>query len=151
MTAYLGLGTNLGADKAGNLHQAINLIGEQAGHVLACSSFIETEPWGFDSPHRFLNAVVAIETPYTARELLKVTQSIEKALGRTCKTTGTSYADRVIDIDILLYGDEVIAEPDLTIPHAHLLEREFAYLPLLEIAPDIAYPANGLPLSTLVS
>ena len=81
MTAYLGLGTNLGEDKTGILHQAIDHIGEQAGRVLACSSFMESEPWGFSSDNRFLNAVVAIDTALSPHELLETTQSIEQHMG----------------------------------------------------------------------
>lgn len=150
MTAYLGLGTNLGEDKTGILHQAIDHIGEQVGRVLACSSFMESEPWGFSSDNRFLNAVVAIDTALSPHELLETTQSIERLMGRTHKTVDGNYTDRNIDIDILLYGDCVIATAELTIPHAHLLQRQFVYIPLLEIAPDVIYPTNGIPLSELV-
>lgn len=150
MTAYLGLGTNLGEDKIGILHRTINHISEQAGSVLACSSFIESEPWGFSSENRFLNAVVAIDTALSPHELLAATQSIERMMGRTHKTIDGNYSDRNIDIDILLYGDVTISTPELIIPHAHLLQRPFAYVPLLEIAPDIIYPTNGVALSELV-
>lgn len=136
MTAYLGLGTNLGTDKAANLRQAVKFLSEQAGHVLACSSFIETEPWGFQSVNTFLNAVVAIDTPHTPHELLRITQSIERSMGRTHKTIDANYKDRIIDIDILLYGEETIHDADLTIPHPLIMQREFVYLPLFEIAPE---------------
>ena len=137
MTAYLGLGTNLGVDKAANLHQAVTLLGEQAGNVLACSSFIETEPWGFQSENTFLNAVVAIETSYSPHALLRITQAIERHMGRTHKTKDGDYKDRIIDIDILLYGKEVIHDSDLIIPHPLIMQREFVYRPLFEIAPEI--------------
>ena len=104
MKAYLGIGTNLG-DRAANLHGALEMIDEQAGHVLACSSFIETEPWGFQSENSFLNAVLEIDTPHAPYELLRITQEIERAMGRTHKSVGGIYSDRVIDIDILLYED----------------------------------------------
>lgn len=136
MTAYLGLGSNLGTDKVANLHQAVALINEQAGHILACSSFIESEPWGFQSTNTFVNAVVAIDTPHTPHELLRITQAIERSMGRTHKTVGTNYTDRIIDIDILLYGEEVIDDDVLTIPHPLIMQREFVYLPLFEIAPE---------------
>lgn len=140
MTAYLGLGTNLGRDKATNLHQAVSLINEQAGRVLACSSFIESEPWGFCSENIFLNAVVAIDTPHTPYELLRVTQSIEQSMGRTHKSVDGCYTDRIIDIDILLYDDFVVNEAELTIPHPLIWQRPFVYVPLLEIAPHITPP-----------
>ena len=136
MKAYLGIGTNLG-DRAANLHCAVKQINEQAGHVLACSSFIETEPWGFASDNAFLNAVVEIDTPHTPHELLRITQTIEREMGRTHKSVGGVYSDRIIDIDILLYEDLVINEPDLTIPHPLMWQRKFVYDPLLEIAPHL--------------
>lgn len=137
MRAYLGLGTNLGSDKVGNLEQAIQLIDEQAGHVLACSSFIESEPWGFNSEHSFVNAVVSIDTLYTPHKLLQITQDIERRMGRTHKTIGMNYTDRIIDIDILLYGEETINSPELTVPHPYIMQREFVFLPLFEIAPEM--------------
>ena len=136
MTAYLGLGSNLGTDKAANLNLAITLINEQAGHVLACSSFIESEPWGFQSTNSFVNAVIAIDTPHTPHDLLRITQAIERNMGRTHKTINANYTDRIIDIDILLYGEEVIHDDILTIPHPLIMQREFVYHPLFEIAPE---------------
>ena len=136
MTAYLGLGSNLGTDKAANLNLAITLINEQAGHVLACSSFIESEPWGFQSANSFVNAVIAIDTPHTPHDLLRITQAIERNMGRTHKTINANYTDRIIDIDILLYGEEVIHDDILTIPHPLIMQREFVYHPLFEIAPE---------------
>ena len=137
MTVYLGLGTNLGEDKAANLRQAVDMLHEQAGHVLACSTFIESEPWGFESANTFLNAVIAIDTPYTPHQLLAITQSIERAMGRTHKSINGNYTDRIIDIDILLYDDIIIDTPELTIPHPLILQRDFVYRPLLEIAPQL--------------
>ena len=136
MRTYLGIGTNLG-DRAANLHCAVDLINAQAGHVLACSSFMETEPWGFASDNAFLNAVVEVDTPYTPHELLHITQGIERTMGRTHKSINGNYSDRIIDIDILLYGDEIINEPDLTIPHPLMWQRHFVFEPLLEIAPHL--------------
>ena len=136
MIAYLGIGTNLG-DRAANLHDAVKQINEQAGHVLACSSFIETEPWGFSSDNAFLNAVVAIDTPHTPHELLRITQEIERAMGRTHKSIGGNYSDRIIDIDILLYDEVTIQDADLTIPHPLMWQRSFVYEPLWEIAPHL--------------
>ena len=136
MTAYLGIGTNMG-DRAANLRAALDMISEQAGHVLACSSFIETEPWGFQSDNAFLNAVVAIDTPHTPHALLRITQEIERTMGRTHKSVGGVYADHIIDIDILLYDDVEINDAELTIPHPLMWQRRFVYEPLLEIAPHL--------------
>ena len=136
MIAYLGIGTNLG-DRTSNLNSAVNLINEQAGHVLACSSFIETEPWGFNSDNAFLNAVVEIDTLHSPHDLLRVTQEIERSMGRMHKSVNGVYSDRIIDIDILLYGDLTVNDSELIIPHPLMWQRRFVYEPLLEIAPHL--------------
>ena len=136
MTTYLGIGTNLG-DRAENLTRAVALISEQVGTVLACSSFMETAPWGFTSDNHFLNAVLAVDTALSPLELLRVTQSIERELGRLHKTIDGNYSDRIIDIDILLYEDLTIVSEELSIPHPYILMRDFVYLPLGEIAPEV--------------
>jgi 2-amino-4-hydroxy-6-hydroxymethyldihydropteridine diphosphokinase len=130
---YLGLGSNLG-DRSELLLQAIRLIDERVGKVTCQSSFIETEPWGFESEHRFLNAVILCETDKSPYEVLGITQQIERTLGRRHKTLATrQYQDRPIDIDILLYDDLTIDEPDLKIPHPLMHERDFVMVPLDEI------------------
>ena len=141
--AYLGLGSNLG-DREANIRKAISLIGKKVGLVLRQSSLIETEPWGFESSNKFFNAVILCETPLTPRQLLKVTQSIERQLGRRKKSSASrlpspsssspvSYSDRPIDIDILLYDDLTVDEPDLKIPHPLMKQRDFVMIPLQEI------------------
>jgi len=134
---YLGLGSNLG-DREAVLLQAIKLIDERVGQVLRHSSFIETEPWGFESTNRFLNAAVCCETALTPREVLQVTQQIERDLGKrkrhaTKRQKEINYHDRPIDIDILLYDDLIVDEPDLKIPHPLMYQREFVMRPLNEI------------------
>ena len=129
---FLGLGSNLG-DRKENLACAIRLIGERVGKVLRVSSFIETEPWGFESDNAFMNAVILCETDLLPRQLLRVTQKIEREMGRKKKSTNGGYADRCIDIDILLYDDLRVDEPDLQIPHPLMNEREFVMIPLGEI------------------
>ena len=134
---YLGLGGNLG-DREAVLLQAIKLIDERVGQVLRRSSFIETEPWGFESEHRFLNAAVCCETALSPRQVLQATQQIERDLGkRKCHATKRqkeiNYQDRPIDIDILLYDDLIVDEPDLKIPHPLMHQREFVMRPLNEI------------------
>ena len=131
---YLSLGSNLG-DREQNLKRAICLIGERVGKVTRQSSFIETEPWGFRSDHRFMNAVILCETDKAPREVLETTQQIERELGRMQKTSHTShlYHDRPIDIDILLYDDINVDEPDLKIPHPLMQQRDFVMIPLREI------------------
>ena len=150
---YLGLGSNLG-DCRKNLERAIRMIGDKVGRVLRQSSFIETEPWGFESEHKFMNAVILCETIKTPRELLLLTQQIERDMGRkkksvngksvngksvngksvNGKSVNVEYADRPIDIDILLYDDLIVDEPDLKIPHPLMHERDFVMIPLNEIS-----------------
>ena len=128
---FLGLGSNLG-DRAENIRKAVLLIQERVGEVVRQSSLIETEPWGFESDHCFLNGVILCETTLTPRQVLRATQKIERELGRKSKTT-SSYVDRPIDIDILLYDDLTVNEPDLKIPHPLMHERDFVMIPLNEI------------------
>ena len=137
---YLGLGSNLG-DREEHIRKAVALIGESIGLVIRQSSLIETEPWGFESANRFLNGVILVETTLTPRQLLKATQKIERQLGRkkkstdSCLLTPVSYSDRSIDIDILLYDDLTVDEPDLKIPHPLMEQRDFVMIPLNEIKP----------------
>ena len=136
---YLGLGSNLG-DRETLIKQAIELIGKRVGKVVRQSSLIETEPWGFESENKFLNGVILCETSLTPRRLLKVTQSIERTLGKnhshaTDRSSTLNYHDRPIDIDILLYDDLTIDEPDLKIPHPLMQERDFVMIPLTQIKP----------------
>ena len=128
----MGLGSNLG-DKRENLACAIRLIGERVGKVLRVSSFIETEPWGFESENGFVNAAVKCETMLSPRQVLRATQKIEREMGRKKKSTNGGYADRCIDIDILLYDELRVDEPDLQIPHPLMFERDFVMIPLKEI------------------
>lgn len=141
---YLGLGSNLG-DREENMRKAIQLIGERVGKVTKQSSFIETDPWGYESANRFLNAVILCETSKKPREVLLLTQQIERDLGRKTKrhfkkndvgstsVETESYSDRPIDIDILMYDDLTVDEPDLQIPHPLMQERDFVMIPLKEL------------------
>lgn len=127
---YLGLGSNQG-DRLGQITRAIELIGERVGRVVRQSTLIETDPWGFTSGNKFLNGAILVETELFPRQVLKVTQQIERELGRWHK--GTAYRDRTIDIDILLYDDITMDEPDLQIPHPFMYQRDFVLIPLREI------------------
>jgi 2-amino-4-hydroxy-6-hydroxymethyldihydropteridine diphosphokinase len=130
---YLSLGSNLG-DKEGNILRAYTLIEQRIGHIARKSSLHRTAPWGFESSNDFLNSVIAIETSLTPRELLTETQRIEKEIGRTAKTSADgTYQDRLIDIDILIYNDLIIDEPDLQIPHPLMNQRDFVLNPLKEV------------------
>lgn len=132
MEIYLGLGSNLG-DKCLHLRTAINEIEKRIGHVECQSAFVETEPWGFESDNTFVNAVVRVDTALSPLDLLKETQTIEREMGRTHKTVDGKYSDRIIDIDILLYGDVEINLPELVVPHPRMHERDFVKKPLEEV------------------
>lgn len=149
-TVYLGLGTNIGNRKE-NLTRAIEALSLALGHYTALSSFIETAPWGFDSENSFLNCAVAFETELAPQELLDTTESIERELGRTTKSNGGAYHDRIIDIDILLYGSVVIETPRLTIPHPLMHMRNFVLEPLAEIAPHAIHPTSGKSIEELAA
>ena len=135
---YLNLGTNIG-NKRRNMITAAALLAERVGDILALSGFYETEPWGFASENLFLNAAVKLKTSFSPSELLLATQQIEKELGRTEKSNG-AYHDRIIDIDILLYDDEIRQTAELTLPHPLMHERKFVMDPLSEIAPFVVHP-----------
>ncbi len=129
---YIGLGSNLG-DRKALLDEALQLIDERVGQVVRVSSYYETEPWGFQSDNTFLNAAALVLTTLSPQRCLKETQRIERQLGRIDKTVDGIFQDRPIDIDLLMYDDLHIEEPDLILPHPHIEDREFVQLPLQEI------------------
>lgn len=139
---YLGLGSNLG-DKETNLRAAVYEMEKRVGKLIALSAFYITEPCGFVSDHSFLNGVCCFDTALSPMELLEETQCIERDLGRTQKSVGGIYKDRMIDIDILLYDDLIMNTSRLTIPHPLMCERRFVMEPLVEIAPDEVHPVTG--------
>ena len=147
---YLGLGTNSG-NKQDNLQRAIEALSLALGLPAACSSFMESEPWGFESKNSFLNCVVTFDTHLSPIELLNTTEEIERRLGRTKKSIGGQYSDRTIDIDILFYGNKVIKSERLTVPHPLLHLRNFVLQPLHEIAPQLIHPAMGRTISELLA
>jgi len=116
-----------------NLRRAVLLIGERVGEVLRQSSVLETEPWGYESDHKFLNAVILCQTELSPRQLLQAVKQIERDMGRVTKSKACRYADRPIDIDILLYDNLTVDDPDLKIPHPLMHERDFVMIPLNEI------------------
>lgn len=147
MQVYIALGSNLG-NKRRNLVTAAALLAERAGEVGAISSFYETEPWGFESEHSFLNAALMLETTLAPLDLLRLTQEVECELGRTAKTDSV-YHDRLIDIDLLLCGEEVIDQPGLQIPHPLMHRRAFVMTPMAEIAPAVVHPVLGKTMKVL--
>jgi 2-amino-4-hydroxy-6-hydroxymethyldihydropteridine diphosphokinase len=137
-TAYLSLGSNLG-DRAANLRAALAQL-DAAGKSLAVSGFYETQP--VDAPDQpwFLNCVAAIETEKTPQELLHLALKIEAAMGRLRMR---KKGPRNIDIDVVLFGDRVVDEPALKIPHPAMQQRRFVLEPLVEIAPEVRHPELG--------
>ncbi|MBU1367759.1 MAG: 2-amino-4-hydroxy-6-hydroxymethyldihydropteridine diphosphokinase [Candidatus Omnitrophica bacterium] len=150
INVFIGIGSNLG-DRLENIHKAIKCLRDTNGiEIEKISSIIETEALGGQPQGKFLNGVVKIKTDLLPQEILAILQDIENKLGRarTIKTpplevSGGSIpmdknGPRTIDLDILLYGNQIVNEPDLKIPHPRMLERNFVMRPLLEIEPEIA-------------
>ncbi|WP_090769776.1 2-amino-4-hydroxy-6-hydroxymethyldihydropteridine diphosphokinase [Pedobacter soli] len=139
-TAYLLLGGNLG-DREANLEQAITLLSAQVGEVISVSALYETAAWGKTDQPAFLNQAVALQTNLTALEVLTKALAIEQELGRVRKD---KWGERLIDIDLILFGDEIIDIPDkLQVPHPHMQNRRFVMEPLAEIAPEVIHPVLG--------
>ena len=152
---YVSLGANIGEREA-TLRRAVREMEHRIGPCVALSRMYETAPVGFDSPHAFLNTAVAFRVTACAQpneadalRVLAITKEIECQLGRRQKSVGGKYADRPIDIDLLLWGDLQMARPELTLPHPHLHERAFVLDPLAEIAPDLVHPALGQSIRAL--
>ena len=137
--AYLCLGSNIG-DKLGYLQQAVKLLtATNFVTIVRSSALYETEPWGNKDLDWFVNAVIEVKTKLSPRELLELCKNTEVQMGRE-KSSSSNYENRKIDIDILFYGDLIVDEPDLKIPHEHLHKRAFAIVPLLELIPDYEHP-----------
>ncbi|HEY6113926.1 MAG TPA: 2-amino-4-hydroxy-6-hydroxymethyldihydropteridine diphosphokinase [Gaiellaceae bacterium] len=138
--AYVGLGANLGAREE-TLRRALELLAAADGvSLLAVSQLRETEPVGVVDQPPFLNGAVALETTHTPRELLDLLLTIEASLGRVREER---WGPRTVDLDLLVYGDEVVDAPGLRVPHPHLHERRFALEPLAELAPELDVPGRG--------
>lgn len=145
-TVYLGLGSNLG-EREEHIRRAVQQIAEQIGTVVRQSALYYSDPWGFESTNSFVNAVVCVRTTLSPRQLLRATQRIERQLGKRKRhatrrdvqsaaadmPSRPVYHDRPIDIDILLYDDLHVDEPDLKIPHPLMQERDFVMTPLNEL------------------
>ena len=132
MKLFVSLGSNIG-DKQQNIERAIALIDDKIGSVVKKSSFYTTEPVGFTSDNYFVNAAIEVKTDLPIYRILKITQKIERLMGRTQKSSKGVYHDRVIDIDILMYGNKKIHSARLTVPHPRMYERDFVMQPLREI------------------
>lgn len=139
---YLGLGSNLG-DRKKNITDATMICGSLIGTLENLSSLYETEPWGFSSPNLFMNAVICIETDKDPELCLAMIKAIEREMGRVCLQK-ERYEDRIIDIDILFYGNQIVRTETLSIPHPHIEKRKFVLEPLAEIAPELIHPLTEM-------
>jgi len=144
---YLGIGSSLG-DRLMNLRRAAEMTENLIGRIVISSEVYETSPWGFKSPEGFLNMVLIAETLLSPDELLDKIHIIESALGR--KRTGSRYTNRVIDIDILFYGNRVIETDHLIVPHPLLHKRKFVLVPLCSIAQELVHPVTGKTVKELL-
>jgi len=136
--AYIGIGSNLAEPRA-QVHAALRALAAlPRTRVLRQSRLYRSAPWGLRDQPEFVNAVAQLETALQPRALLEALLGVERAAGR--RRDGTRWGPRVLDLDILLYGDRVLDEHGLRVPHPHLAERAFVLLPLAEIAPELSVP-----------
>jgi len=143
--AYLGLGSNL-CDRLGNLHQAIYLISDMLS-IHAISPVYETIPWGVANQPMYLNCTLSICSPPEPSALKTITKNIEYLVGRVF--SARRWGPRMIDIDILFYGDQIISQPGLVIPPLRINERAFVLVPLSKIAPSFIHPRSGKTIQEL--
>ena len=149
VTAYVGLGSNLGEPER-QIEQALELLAAEEGIELrAVSTLRWTDPVGYEDQPRFLNGAAEVETSLGARELLQRLLAIERRLGRE-RGERPRFGPRTIDLDLLVYGDSLVDEPGLTVPHPRLAERRFALEPLAEMAPELEVPGAG-PVQALLA
>lgn len=146
-TVFLGLGTNMG-ERERNLNDARNLISGSIGKIISKSPIYETEPWGFECNDLFLNMVIKVLTELSPVELLRKVRDIERNLGR--EQLKKRYSSRIIDIDILVYGDRIIKRKNLEIPHPLIPERRFVLVPLCDIEPGGMHPVLKKTFSELL-
>ncbi len=145
--AYLSLGSNMG-DKITNIENAIKAIGAVEGiRITSISSSYETEPWGKKDQDNFMNVVVEIASELSPLELLENLQKIEIKMGRQRLE---KWGPRNIDIDILLFGDEVLGSQKLTVPHPYMRERLFVLIPLAEVNSEIKFPDDGMDIKEVL-
>jgi 2-amino-4-hydroxy-6-hydroxymethyldihydropteridine diphosphokinase len=147
--AYVGIGSNLGRRRQTIAAALDRLRTEHEIELVAVSSLRETDPVGYHDQPRFINAAAIVETVLSPRELLNRLLAIEALLGRV-REEGARFGPRTIDLDLLLYGDETLDEPGLTVPHPRLADRRFALEPLAELDPELEIPGHG-PVQALLA
>ena len=147
-SVFLAFGSNLG-DKEQNIHAAYRKIVERIGPIVARSAFYMTVPEGFQSDNNFVNSVCEVYTYSDVDRLFAHVKSIEKEIGRDNKSVDGVYQDRLIDIDILMYGNRQINQPDLIVPHPRFHLRNFVLEPFAEISPDTVHPVLGKTIARL--
>jgi len=145
--AYLLIGGNMG-DRMEYLQLATTAIHQQAGRIIASSAIYETEAWGLTNQDKFLNQALCINTLLPPKELLRTLLQIEEHLGRKREAR---YGPRIIDIDILFYGQEIVREPHLKIPHPEIQNRRFALQCLNDIAPEFCHPVLHKTIAQLLA
>lgn len=136
ITAYVALGTNLGSLKE-NLDEALKRLADKGMSIIKVSSYIDTDPYGVTDQPRFLNAVCEVQTELSSQELLKILLETELEMGRVRLR---HWGERIIDLDLIFYGDEIINAPNLIVPHPDMQNRDFVLRPLFEIAPEKMHP-----------
>jgi 2-amino-4-hydroxy-6-hydroxymethyldihydropteridine diphosphokinase len=146
---YIGIGSNLG-DRRANAQEAVERIkGLPATKVVRSSSYYESEPHG-DAKTWFVNSVIELDTDFAPDALLKRLKAIEEAMGRK-RVKGKRWGSRIIDLDILLYDQDVIEKRSLKVPHREMHHRRFVLMPLAELAPMVVHPQLGQSISTLLA
>lgn len=145
VAAYIGLGSNLG-DSISTMHAALDALALLPGtRLVRASRLYRTPAWGMTAQPDFINAAAMVESRLSPQDLLAAMLAIERDAGRERRGDGSDrWGPRTLDLDLLLYGDQVIDQHGLRVPHPHLRERAFALLPLVEIAPDVGIPGVGL-------
>jgi 2-amino-4-hydroxy-6-hydroxymethyldihydropteridine diphosphokinase len=145
---YLSIGSNLG-NRLNYIRKSVLQIAELLGEITAVSSLYETEPMGFTAPEKFLNCCIAVETTKSATQILRITQEIEKDLGRI-RFNDSQYHSRTIDIDTVFFNNEIINLPHFQVPHKHFSKRNFVLKPLCDIAHAYIDPKSGKTIQELL-